>query len=152
MPAVNNHLNFGSNIRTADPSGHVWTDGKMYLYTSHDEECQTDFFMKDWHVFSSSDLVNWEDHGPSLSVDDLSWADNYAWMPDCAYKNGTDYFCFPAGTGRKDRKKPEKSTKWKGIGIAVSHSPTDPFRYAIGGPLWTEPYANGLSLFLDDDG
>jgi molybdopterin-containing oxidoreductase family membrane subunit len=35
----------------------------MYLYTSHDEECQEDFWMKDWHVFSSEDLVNWEDHG-----------------------------------------------------------------------------------------
>ena len=67
-----NPLNFGSNIKTADPSGHVWKDGKMYLYTSHDEECQSDFFMKDWHVFSSSDLVHWTDHGACLSVDDLS--------------------------------------------------------------------------------
>src|SRR6185369_17166434 len=56
-----NPLNFGSNILTADPSGHVWADGKMYLYTSHDEECQEDFWMKDWHVFSSSDLVHWQD-------------------------------------------------------------------------------------------
>lgn len=147
-----NPLNFGSNIRTADPSGHVWADGKMYLYTSHDEECQPDFFMKNWHVFSSSDLVNWTDHGPCLSVDDLSWADNYAWAPDCAYKNGKYYFCFPAGTGMKDRKNPENSTKWMGIGIAVSDSPTGPFTDAIGGPLWTEPYANDPALFIDDDG
>jgi len=94
-----NPLNFGSNILTADPSGHVWADGKMYLYTSHDEECQEDFWMKDWHVFSSSDLVHWQDHGAVLSVKDLTWADNYAWAPDCAYKNGKYYFCFPAGTG-----------------------------------------------------
>jgi beta-xylosidase len=147
-----NPLNFGSNIRTADPSGHVWADGKMYLYTSHDEECQPDFFMKDWHVFSSSDLVNWTDHGPCLSVDVLSWADNYAWAPDCAYKNGKYYFCFPAGTGMKDRKNPENSTKWMGIGIAVSDSPTGPFTDAIGKPLWTEPYANDPSLFIDDNG
>ncbi|MCA9733861.1 secretion protein, partial [candidate division KSB1 bacterium] len=73
-----NPLDFGSEIRTADPSGHVWPDGKMYVYTSHDEECQPDFFMKNWHVFSSSDLVNWTDHGPILSVEQLSWADNYA--------------------------------------------------------------------------
>jgi hypothetical protein len=82
-----NPLNEGNNIRTADPSGHVWDDGKMYLYTSHDEECQPDFFMKNWHTFSSSDLVTWVDHGPSLSVDDLSWADNYAWAHDAAYKS-----------------------------------------------------------------
>ena len=91
-----NPLNVGSNIKTADPSAHVWNDGKMYLYTSHDEECQPDFFMKNWHTFSSSDLVNWVDHGPSLSVHDLAWADNYAWAPDAAYKNGKYYLVFPA--------------------------------------------------------
>lgn len=146
-----NPLNFGSDILTADPSGHVWKDGKMYLYTSHDEECQEDFWMKDWHVFSSSDLVNWTDHGACLSVDDISWANNYAWAPDCAYKNGKYYFCFPAGTGIKDRVNPENSTKWMGIGIAVSESPTGPFTDLIGAPLWTKPYANDPCLFVDDD-
>jgi len=146
-----NPLNFGSDIKTADPSGHVWEDGKMYLYTSHDEECQEDFWMKDWHVFSSSDLVNWTDHGACLSVDDLTWADNYAWAPDCAYKNGKYYFCFPAGTGIKDRVNPENSTKWMGIGIAVSDSPTGPFTDLIGAPLWREPYANDPCIFVDDD-
>lgn len=146
-----NPLNFGSDIKTADPSGHVWKDGKMYLYTSHDEECQEDFWMKDWHVLSSSDLVNWTDHGACLSVDNLKWADNYAWAPDCAYKNGKYYFCFPAGTGIKDRINPENSTKWMGIGIAVSDSPTGPFTDLIGEPLWTKPYANDPCLFVDDD-
>ncbi len=147
-----NPLNFGSNIRTADPSAHVWEDGRLYIYASHDEECQEDFWMKDWHVFSTDDLVKWTDHGAVLSVDDLSWADNYAWAPDCAYKDGKYYFCFPAGTGHKDRVNPEKSTKWMGIGIAVSDSPTGPFKDHIGGPLWTEPYANDPCIFIDDDG
>lgn len=147
-----NPLDFGSDIRMADPSGHVWADGRMYLYTSHDEECQPDFFMKDWYTFSSDDLVNWTNHGPSLSVDDLSWADNYAWAPDAAFKNGKYYLVFPAGTGIKDRANPEKSTKWMGIGIAVSDTPTGPFADAIGAPLWREPYANDPSLLVDDDG
>lgn len=147
-----NPLNFGGKIFTADPSAHVWKDGKMYVYTSHDEECQTDFFMKDWHVFSSADLVNWTDHGAILSVDNLNWADNFAWAPDCAYKDGKYYFCFPAGTGFKDRINPKNSTKWMGIGIAVSDSPIGPFKDAIGKPLWTTPYANDPCLFIDDDG
>ncbi|WP_224745835.1 family 43 glycosylhydrolase [Neiella litorisoli] len=147
-----NPLNFGSDILTADPSGHVWQDGRMYLYTSHDENCQLDFWMKDWHVFSSDDLINWVDHGAVLSVDQLSWADNYAWAPDAGYKNGKYYFVFPAGTGHKDRANPEKSTKWMGIGIAESDSPTGPFVDVIGAPLWREPYANDPSLFIDDDG
>ncbi len=147
-----NPLNFGSDIKTADPSGHVWKDGKIYLYTSHDENCQEDFWMKDWHVFSSEDLVNWTAHGAVLSVEDLSWADNYAWAPDCAYKDGKYYFCFPAGTGFKDRVNPKNSTKWMGIGIAVSDSPTGPFVDHVGGPLWTDRYANDPCLFVDEDG
>jgi beta-xylosidase len=147
-----NPLNFGSDIKTADPSAHVWSDGRLYLYTSHDQECQADFWMKDWHTFSSSDLVNWTDHGPSMSVNDLTWADNYAWAPDAAYKNGLYYLVFPAGTGYKDRVNPELSAKWMGIGVAVSPSPTGPFKDAIGAPLWTQPYANDPSLFIDDDG
>lgn len=147
-----NPLNFGSNIRTADPSAHVWKDGRLYIYASHDIECQEDFWMKDWHVFSSDNLINWTDHGACLSVNDISWADNYAWAPDCAYKDGKYYFCFPAGTGYKDRVNPEKSTKWMGIGIAVSESPAGPFVDHIGAPLWIDPYANDPCLFIDDDG
>lgn len=147
-----NPLDFGSNIKTADPSAHVWADGRIYVYTSHDEECQPDFWMKDWHVFSSADLVHWTDHGACLSVKDLKWADNYAWAPDAAHKNGKYYFVFPAGTGVKDRANPRKSTKWMGIGIAESDSPTGPFKDMIGAPLWTKPYANDPCLFVDDDG
>lgn len=146
-----NPLDFGSDIRTADPSAHVWSDGRLYLYTSHDEECQADFWMKDWHVFSSDNLTDWRDHGAVLSVNDLTWADNYAWAPDAAYRNGKYYLVFPAGTGHKDRVNPEKSTKWMGIGIGVSESPTGPFKDAIGGPLWRKPYANDPVLFVDDD-
>jgi hypothetical protein len=35
-----NPLELGLNLRTADPSAPVWPDGKMYLYTAHDEECR----------------------------------------------------------------------------------------------------------------
>lgn len=150
--SAQNPLNLGQHLRTADPSAHVWSDGKLYLYTSHDEECQPDFFMKDWYAFSSSDLVQWENHGPVLSVKDLSWADNYAWAPDAAYKNGKYYFVFPAGTGEKNRENPKLSTKWMGIGIAESDSPTGPFKDMIGAPLWRTPYANDPALFIDEDG
>lgn len=150
-PAAN-PLDLGAGPRTADPSGHVWPDGKMYLYTSHDEECQPDFFMKDWYAFSSSDLVKWENHGAVLSVKDLTWADNYAWAPDAAYRNGKYYLVFPAGNGEKNRQNPKLSTKWMGIGIAESDSPTGPFKDMIGGPLWRTPYANDPALFIDDDG
>lgn len=152
LGAQANPLPLGEGLRTADPSAHVWPDGKMYIYTSHDLECQEDFHMQDWMAFSSTDLKNWTNHGAILTLEDLSWADNYAWAPDAAYKNGKYYLVFPAGTGFKDRVNPEKSTKWMGIGIAESNSPTGPFKDMIGKPLWTTPYANDPSIFIDDDG
>ena len=150
--AAKNPIIEGNNVFTADPSGHVWPDGKLYVYVSHDINCQPDFWMKDWLAYSTNDLINWKDHGVIFSLDQVSWADNYAWAPDAAHKNGKYYFVFPAGTGDKDRKTPENSTKWMGIGIAESDSPTGPFVDVIGAPLWREPYANDPSLFVDDDG
>lgn len=147
-----NPLDFGSDLLTADPSAHVWNDGRIYVYTSHDLNCQPDFFMQDWHVFSSNNLKDWTAHGAVLSVEDLTWADNFAWAPDAAYKNEKYYFVFPAGTGFKDRINPEKSTKWMGIGIAESNSPIGPFEDKIGAPLWRTPYANDPALFIDDNG
>ena len=151
-PTVGNPLNLSEPLRTADPSAHVWADGKVTLYVSHDLECQEDFWMKDWYALTSSDMIKWQVHGPLLSVDQLNWAENYAWAPDAAYKNGTYYLVFPAGTGHKDRINPSKSTKWMGIGIAESASPTGPFEDKIGAPLWRTPYANDPALFIDDDG
>ncbi|MFG6442997.1 family 43 glycosylhydrolase [Roseateles sp. LKC17W] len=147
-----NPLKLGQDLRTADPSAHVWKDGRLWLYTSYDEECQADFHMKDWYAFSSTDLVNWTNHGAVLSVKDLAWANDYAWAPDAAYKNGKYYLVFPAGTGIKDRQNPKNSTKWMGIGIAESDNPAGPFKDMIGAPLWRKPYANDPVLFIDDDG
>lgn len=145
-------LKIGNGLRTADPSARVWQDSTVTIYTSHDLECQKDFHMRDWMAFSSNDMVNWKSHGTVLSLDDLAWADNYAWAPDAAYKNGKYYLFFPAGTGFKDRVNPAKSTKWMGIGVATSDSPTGPFNDAIGKPLWRKPYANDPSIFIDNNG
>jgi hypothetical protein len=48
----------------------------------------------------------------------------------------------PAGTGMKDRQNPRKSTKWMGICIAESESPTGPFEDMIIALLWRKPDAN----------
>ncbi|MFG1850034.1 glycoside hydrolase, partial [Micromonospora carbonacea] len=39
-------------IYTADPAPLVY-NGRIYLYTGHDEDGSTYFTMKDWRVFSS---------------------------------------------------------------------------------------------------
>ena len=96
----------------------------------------------DWRVFSTEDLVNWTDHGVVFSLKDLSWAQKEAWAPDCIQRNGKYYFYFPAG-GQ--------------IGVAVSESPTGPFKDALGHPLISKGeagirYTIDPCIFIDDDG
>src|SRR5689334_8355308 len=54
-------------VYTADPAPLVY-NGRLYLYTGHDEDGSTNFTMKDWRVWSTTDMVNWTDHGSPLGV------------------------------------------------------------------------------------
>ena len=51
---------------TADPAPMVHK-GMVYLYTTHDEdyapEGMAGFRMKEWLLYTSTDMVNWTDHG-----------------------------------------------------------------------------------------
>jgi hypothetical protein len=130
---------FIRDIFTADPSAHVFED-KMYVYPSHDKDNANGFDMRDYHVFSSSNLSTWEDHGVVLDVDDVPWAKEYMWAPDCAYKDSTYYFYFPARNLVGDFQ----------IGVATSKSPSGPFTpeaEPITGSFSVDP-----AVFIDDDG
>src|SRR3954451_6897929 len=81
-------------IYTADPAPMVWHD-TVYLYTGHDEDHSTYFTMKDWRCFSSTDMVNWTDHGSALSVKDFAWSRGDAWAGQCIERNGKFYYYVP---------------------------------------------------------
>lgn len=144
---------FVRNIYTADPSAHVWNDGRLYVYPSHDIDPPRGCDLMDkYHVFSTDDMVNWTDHGQIVEAADVPWAQQLAdggkfmWAPDCAYKNGKYYFYFPH---------PDKdpwNSNWK-IGIAVSDKPATDFQ-VLDTTLLGLP-ANGYidpCVFVDDDG
>lgn len=97
---------------TADPSIHRWSDGKFYMYGSHDKDVPYKWNMEDYHVFSSENLVNWKDHGMVLHNSQTPWKGDF-WAPDAAEKNGKFYLYFPEGAN---------------IGVAESDSPTGPFQ------------------------
>ena len=160
MPEDNiNHIDFDAlnkkalstplvtHIYTADPSAHYF-NGKIYIYPSHDidageafDDLGSHFAMEDYHVISM-DSIDSEavDHGVALHVDDVPWAKQQMWAPDGNEKDGKFYLFFPA----KD---------YEGIfriGVAVSDSPTGPFKAepkAIKGSFSIDP-----ALFKDDDG
>lgn len=113
-----------TSIYTADPSAHVWNDGKIYIYASHDMDPARGCDLMDrYHVFSSEDMVNWVDEGEILSSDDVSWGrpeGGFMWAPDCAYKNGTYYFYYPHPSDSN------WNDSWK-IGVATSKKPASEF-------------------------
>lgn len=141
---------FVTHMFTADPSGHVWDDGRLYVYASHDIDpprgCDK---MDKYHVFSTDDLVNWTDHGEILSSDDVEWGrpeGGFMWAPDCAYKNGKYYFYFPHPSETR------WNDTWK-IGVAISDKPAADFK--VWGYIKNLGDEFGMidpSVFIDDDG
>ena len=124
----------------ADPHIAVF-DGTYYIYPTTDgtEGWRSTSF----RAWSSRDLVNWKNEGVILDLPrDLEWAELHAWAPAIASKNGRFYYYFSAQ---------------KNIGVAVSDTPTGPFRDPLGKPLVRRRLFRGMQaidpmVFVDDDG
>lgn len=138
---------FITHIYTADPSAHVWKDGRLYVYASHDifppRGCD---YMDRYHVFSTDNMIDWTDHGEILNSGQVPWGrreGGYMWAPDCACKDGTYYFYFPHPSGT------HTGDTWK-IGVATSRKPAEDFTvqgYIEGVPSYIDP-----CVFMDEDG
>jgi hypothetical protein len=158
---------FVRDIYTADPSAHVWADGRLYVYPSHDIDPPSGCDRMDkYHVYSTDDMINWTDHGQIVEASQVNWDvpvtnasanATFMWAPDCAYKNGKYYFYFPHPAG------PIWNDTWR-IGVAVSDKPASDFT-VLAQPLqgtnvsWTEngktvtaPGMIDPCVFTDDDG
>lgn len=132
---------------TADPTARVFK-GRVYVYPSHDINCGTEWFcMKDYHVFSSENLVDWTDHGMIIDQEKVAWVDaskNSMWAPDCFEKNGKYYFYFPAIA------KGSSGATGMTVGVAISNTPYGPFvpeAKPIQGVSGIDP-----NVFMDKDG
>jgi hypothetical protein len=119
---------FIQNQFTADPTARVFGD-RVYVYPSHDIPAAPGrgranwFVMEDYHVFSSSNLTDWTDHGVIISQNKVNWVDSTSfsmWAPDCIGRNGKYYFYFPSN---------QKPVYGKGftVGVAISDNPSGPF-------------------------
>ena len=138
---------FIRHMYTADPSAHVWADGRLYVYASHDiDPPQGCDLMDRYHVFSTDDMVHWKDHGEILNASQVPWGrkeGGFMWAPDCAYKNDTYYFYFPHPSDTYT------NNSWK-IGVATSKEPAANFT--------VQGYIEGMDpmidpcVFTDDDG
>lgn len=140
---------FIASIYTADPSAHVWADGRLYVYPSHDiDPAKGCDLMDRYHVFSTDDMVNWRDEGEILNASQVAWGrkeGGFMWAPDCAYNNGVYYFYFPHPSGT------EWNKTWK-IGVATSKKPASDFTpgayiEGLGSNAMIDP-----CVFVDTDG
>ena len=107
---------------TADPAPYVHGD-TVYLYTTHDEDTAQGFEMYDWLLYTSTDMVNWTDHGAVASTKDFAWRsrDNGAWAEQVIERDGKWFMYCPL--------------HGHGIGVLVSDSPYGPFKDPLGEPL-----------------
>lgn len=130
-------------IHTADPAVMVYRD-TLFLYTGHDEDNSNWFSMKDWHVYSTTDMVNWTERGADLSLKNFSWASKDAWAGQCIYRNGKFYWYVPMN---------QANGQGMAIGVAISDKPTGPFVDALGKLLVTTHWGDiDPTVFIDDDG
>ncbi|MGC4861038.1 AbfB domain-containing protein [Micromonospora sp. DT41] len=104
-----------------DPSMLV-ANNRVYIYATDDQGNSGTYWDSNaWRVYSSSNLVDWTDHGAPFSVSGFSWATQYAWAPSAVQRNGYYYLYLPV-----DRTK---------IGVARSTSPTGGFSDPRGSSL-----------------
>ncbi len=89
-----------AGVYIADPSAHVWNDGRLYVYGSLDESpeyyCSTRH-----HVLMTEDMNRWQifenifaSAGPN---DQVPQTDAPLYAPDCMFRNGIYflYYCTP---------------------------------------------------------
>ena len=136
---------------TADPSPIVVGD-TLFLFTSHDaspedipdenEKSSAGFFMYDWLLWSTTDMVNWTEHGAVASLKDIPWRsrENGAWAIQTVERDGKYYLYAPL--------------HGHGIAVLKADSPYGPFKDPIGKPLvWDQSnwYDIDPSVYTDDD-
>ena len=127
---------------TADPAPMVYND-TVFLYTTYDEDDAEGFKMQDWLLYTSTDMVNWTDHGVVASLKSFDWVkrDNGAWAEQVVERNGKFYMYCPI--------------HGNGIGVLVSDSPYGPFKDPLGKPLvWQKEHWDDIdpTVFIDEDG
>ena len=128
---------------TADPAPVIY-DGRLYVYTSHDEDVTVNnfFTMNDWRLYSTVDMVNWTDHGSPAGYKTFSWGTGDAWAVQGVSRNGKYYLYVPINN----------STGGK-IGVAVADTPIGPFKDALGKALISTGSGNIYpTVYIDDDG
>ena len=120
---------------TADPAPIIYKD-TLFLYVGHDEDNapSNTFLMREYSLFTTTDMVNWTAQKTPLKTSDFKWSAGDASAAQCIERNGKFYWYIST----LNRNSPGVS-----IGVAVSDTPYGPFKDAIGKALVT----NNMTTF-----
>lgn len=127
---------------TGDPAALVYKDN-VYLYAGHDEADKDFHFykMNEWLVYSSYDMVTWQEHPVPLKVTDFKWAKSDAWASQVIERNGKFYWYVSTS---------HATIEGKAIGVAVADSPIGPFKDALGKAIVTNDMTKHTNIDWDD--
>lgn len=138
---------------SADPAPLVYKD-TLFLYVGHDEDNapENTYTMRDYRLFSTTDMVNWTDRGTPLPITEFAWSGLDANAAQCIERNGKFYWYISTR---------DKTDTGVAIGVAVSDKPTGPFKDALGHSLIKNSQTTynknswddlDPTVFIDDDG
>ena len=156
LPRVDGQNPLFTGIFTADPAFTV-VGNTVYAYVGEDKAGVGGWFhMPHWLCFSSTDMIHWKAHGPVLAAADFPYAQPGGSWAGQVVKGADGKFYYYVTLDRKDNRQHT-------IDVAVSDSPTGPFRPARkdGTPLITDDMtpdshrANAdidPTVLIDDDG
>jgi hypothetical protein len=118
-----------------DPTAHI-IDGKYWLFVCHDQSSAKfigpeDFWhnIMDYHAYSTTDFVNWRNHGSIFSIHDIPWVTDFpVWDSDAGIQANGKFYAFV--------------TVRKGgnfcIALLESDKPEGPYKDVAGKPFITE--------------
>lgn len=124
------------DIGMSDPHIRVYGD-TVYLYCGHDTApTDTTWVMKEWRVFSSTNLIDWTQEGAISPKDNYMDDDSTdCWACDAATRNGKYFVYF--------------SNRKESVGVMTSDKPEGPFVDALGKPLVAP--LHDPTILIDDD-
>ena len=126
-----------------DPAALVH-DGTLYIYAGHDE-CpapQQFYLMNEWCILSTKDMKTFQEHSYKLQAKSFEWAKGEAWASQVIERDGKFYWYVTVE---------HKTDPGKSIGVAVSDSPTGPFKDARGSALVTNSMTTEYTKIFWDD-
>lgn len=157
----------GALIYTADPAAMV-ADDTVYLYSTHDEQSLEgqDYRMYDYRLWTSTDLISWQNKGPVFRYSDFAWArgnekTGNAYAHHVIHRKDASgksrYYFYAAVEGGQTA-----GAFGFSIGVAVADNPAGPFVDPRGMPMIlledTAKYKDHSwrnidpAVFIDDDG